>query len=784
MAFSLKRLSSGTHRAVSDGAVHSVTVVMMNGERRSGRIPSFSPLQTEVTLTPDQGHRSMIAAEGVAYIAFARGTPLPDQVGGHGVERFKVHAAGATFLVDVRPDELRHPVGFFARPAEAGTPHARIYFYAHGVRRREKDLPLGDMLLAAGAIGRDSLDQGVAEHESRKNVPLGQLLIETGAVDREAVEQAARLQGRRKMRIGQILVEAGLISAEAVERALVEQKSRKGKRIGEVLVDLGLVREQDLTVTLAEKFQLPFVDLEQIVVDPAAANVLPHDLIARLGVLPIAVSAGTLTVAISDPLAVDTIDAIRTQAKRRRVDEVLAIPSQLRRFVDAFTARAEAAAAERSAADFDALLRTLKVEDIKSSAELEEDDGEREGARAQAGDGAIVKLVNQIIVDAYRRGASDIHIEPNGKDSSVVVRFRIDGECVPYQEVPATFRNQILARVKIMASLDISERRKPQDGKIRFPLGDRTIELRVATLPTVNSGEDAVLRILASAKPLPLERMGLSDRNLSELSAAIHQPYGLILCVGPTGSGKTTTLHSALGTINTGDMKIWTAEDPVEITQPGLRQLQVNAKIGLTFASAMRSFLRADPDVIMVGEMRDHETATMAVEASLTGHLVLSTLHTNNAPETITRLLDMGLDPFSFADSLIAIVAQRLTRSLCLSCREQGPATAEDRAELVAACGAEQLVERFGIAPEGPAKLWYAKGCGACNGTGYKGRVALHEVLVTTPAMRNAIGRRAPVSEIRAMAIEGGMTTLLIDGVAKVLRGQTDMKQVLAVASR
>ena len=335
-----------------------------------------------------------------------------------------------------------------------------------------------------------------------------------------------------------------------------------------------------------------------------------------------------------------------------------------------------------------------------------------------------------------------------------------------------------------MAGLDISARRKPQDGKIRFRLGERTIELRVATLPTVNKNEDAVLRILASSKPLPLDKMGLSERNLRELRAAIRQPYGLILCVGPTGSGKTTTLHSALGDINKPDTKIWTAEDPVEITQPGLRQLQVSAKIGLTFASAMRAFLRADPDVIMVGEMRDHETASTAVEASLTGHLVLSTLHPNRAPETITRLLDMGLDPFSFGDSLLAIVAQRLARTLCAKCRVQERGNAEDFAELTRGYDEETLASSFNVIYGPDFRVWRAKGCDACSQSGYKGRIGLHEVLVTNDEIRSLVAHKGPVEEIRKAACANGMTTLLQDGVAKAIAGQTDLKQVFAVCSK
>jgi type II secretory ATPase GspE/PulE/Tfp pilus assembly ATPase PilB-like protein len=355
-----------------------------------------------------------------------------------------------------------------------------------------------------------------------------------------------------------------------------------------------------------------------------------------------------------------------------------------------------------------------------------------------------------------------------------VIRFRIDGDCVPYQQIPAPYRQALVARIKILANLDISEKRRPQDGKIRMRLQDRPLELRVATLPTSGGNEDVVLRILAEQRPLPLDQLGMTQRNLQELQAAIRKPYGLILCVGPTGSGKTTTLHSILGQLNTPDMKIWTAEDPVEISQPGLRQLQVQPKIGLTFAAAMRAFLRADPDVIMVGEMRDQETAETAVEASLTGHLVLSTLHTNSAPETVTRLFDMGLNPFQFADALVCVLAQRLARRLCQKCREQYEPDTSEREEIAAAFGSLGATHR----------LWRGRGCEACGGTGYRGRGALHELLVVSADVRRAILRRATVEEIRTAAVAGGMTTLFQDGVAKALHGVTDLRQVLAVCGR
>jgi type II secretory ATPase GspE/PulE/Tfp pilus assembly ATPase PilB-like protein len=435
---------------------------------------------------------------------------------------------------------------------------------------------------------------------------------------------------------------------------------------------------------------------------------------------------------------------------------------------------------KKVATEMDDILRVLATDDGQLGVETES----LEDGQVLDSDNAIIKLVNQIIIDAYRRGASDIHIEPNGKERTTMVRFRVDGECLAYQELPAAYRMPLVARLKIMSQLDISERRKPQDGKIRFKIAEKQLELRVATLPTVNGNEDVVLRILAASKPLPLEKMGLSTRNLAALQGLIKQPYGLVLCVGPTGSGKTTTLHSALGVINTVDTKIWTAEDPVEITQPGLRQVQVNAKIGFTFANAMRAFLRADPDVIMVGEMRDNETAGTAIEASLTGHLVLSTLHTNSAPETVTRLIDMGLDPFSFADALLGVLAQRLARSLCKQCRDPYPISDNELHELSELYGKEPFLELTRDALPGSIKLWKAVGCGACGQSGYRGRIAVHELLVTNDELKQAIQHKASVNEIRQLARQGGMTTLLQDGIAKVLDGHTDLKQIVAVCSR
>jgi type II secretory ATPase GspE/PulE/Tfp pilus assembly ATPase PilB-like protein len=392
---------------------------------------------------------------------------------------------------------------------------------------------------------------------------------------------------------------------------------------------------------------------------------------------------------------------------------------------------------------------------------------------------------------------SDIHIETHPGREKLKIRFRKDGVLHPYLELPHTYRSAMIARIKIMCDLDISERRKPQDGKINFARfsPQHKLELRVATIPTSNGLEDVVMRILASAKPIPIDKLGLSPRNRRELEAAVQRPYGMVLCVGPTGSGKTTTLHSVLSQINTPERKIWTAEDPVEITQAGLRQVQVNPKIDWTFAKALRAFLRADPDVIMVGEIRDEETAQIAVEASLTGHLVLSTLHTNSAPETVTRLLDMGMDPFNFADSLLAVLAQRLVRRLCPSCRRSEPIAEAALNELVDdflhVFAAEQRPSRQALLAEwnaehgvnGQLMQFHSRGCPQCDHSGFKGRAGLHELLSVTRPIRRLIQTGARAEEIQQAAMAEGMRTLRQDGIVKVLAGLTTLAEVRATSN-
>ena len=430
---------------------------------------------------------------------------------------------------------------------------------------------------------------------------------------------------------------------------------------------------------------------------------------------------------------------------------------------------------------------------------MQEEGEEEDYLASSTADNEVVKFVNKVILEAYQKKASDIHIEPGQGKANVGVRLRIDGSLVPYIDAPRHLRQAIVARIKIMSDLDISETRRPQDGKIPFKkFGPLDIELRVATLPSAGGVEDVVMRILAGGEAIPMEQLGLTPHNMDRLQSVIHKPYGLFYVCGPTGSGKTTTLHSILATLNTPDTKIWTAEDPVEITQKGLRQVQVNKKAGIDFAMLMRSFLRADPDIIMVGESRDHETVSMGVEASLTGHMVFSTLHTNSAPESITRLLDMGMDPFNFADALLGVLAQRLAKRLC-SCKEAySPAGPE--LQLFISEYAEELrntpawqadapgeakklyqswIENYGT--DGRITMYRAVGCSRCAKTGYKGRLGLHELLLADDAVKKLVQERARVSTIFSNAVAGGMHTLKMDGMTKVLQGVTDLKQVRMV---
>lgn len=563
------------------------------------------------------------------------------------------------------------------------------------------------------------------------------------------------------------LVEHGIVSQEALTRAL-ESKDPDAMLLGE----FGVPKEE-LGESLARFYKTEFVPFSATKEPPFELfekRRLDPEFLKRFGWVPFEQQGNQIVVLMLNPYDLGRLDEIRFIYGTSSIVPKVTLAQDLEQYIDHFYR--QITGGEDLASAFD--------EDV-SAGEVAPEDTLEAGLSEQ--DSEVVRMVNALLVEAWRKNVSDIHIEPNPFSRYCLIRFRVDGTCHEFRKIRLALARPIVSRLKIMAHLDIAERRLPQDGKIKIKLPDRNqvVEYRMATIPTIENQEDVVLRVLASGKPLPLEKLGLLPRNQTAFEAMIRKPYGLILVVGPTGSGKTTTLHSAVSYINTPERKIWTAEDPVEITQEGLRQVQVQPKIGLTFAAVLRSFLRADPDVIMIGEMRDKETAHIGVEASLTGHLVFSTLHTNSAPETVTRLLDMDLDPFNFADSLLCVLAQRLVKTLCPNCKEAYQASDREIEELRMEFGPgfDVHAAEF-LASE--RTLYRKVGCAQCMGSGYKGRVGIHELMLSSEGIKTSIKYRKPTEEIRSQAVADGMLSLKQDGILKVLQGRTDIEQVRAVA--
>lgn len=600
-----------------------------------------------------------------------------------------------------------------------------------------------------------------------------------------ALNQRQASTGIVKTKFGGLVTE-GHLSNDELE--LAQRSARKkGKDLEEVLMSEFQIKPAAIGSSLSTFFNVPY---EPFKID----RVKPMDLIKNLkqeyvesnGWLPIDELSEGLVILTPDPERIKSSRIVSNIFPRH--NKVVYRVCLQQDFINTIS---QFYGTSNSSGD---------IGDILSTMDDDEDYGSAIEDVSAASDNELVKLVNKIIIDAYNQGASDIHIEPYPEKGKTEIRFRKDGTLVNYIEVPPSYRNSLTARIKIMCDLDISEKRKPQDGKIKFrKYGPLDIELRVATIPSAGGMEDIVMRILAAGKPIPLDKLGLSTWNNNKLKELVQKPYGLFFVCGPTGSGKTTTLHSALSYINKPETKIWTAEDPVEITQKGLRQVQINKKAGLDFATIMKAFLRADPDVIMVGEMRDKETVSTGIEASLTGHLVFATLHTNSAPESITRLLDMGMDPFNFADALLGILAQRLGKRLCDCKKPYTPDANEIKSILNEYCEELKNTVSWKKDPEGSYKAVYqnwiksfgndkgqltlfkAVGCPKCNNSGYKGRLGLHELMEGTDAMKKNIQEHARVAEMFATALEDGMRTLKQDGIEKVLQGATDMQQVRAV---
>jgi len=567
-----------------------------------------------------------------------------------------------------------------------------------------------------------------------------------------------------------LLLENHLLTQNELEKAIIQARL-KSVAIESIFISDLKIAKKDVLASLSQFYDVEAVEFTQNIP-------IPGDLLVGLNVpfmrhhywVPLHEEDNKIVIAIDNPHDQQRIGEMRALFPGKNFKFCVALKQDILEIITFFSQD------EKQLVDIEEILSVMRAE----SDEIEE----AEKAVGEE-DNVVVKLVNKFILDAYARGASDIHIEPFPGKENTRIRIRIDGDCLVYQTIPFNYRSAVVSRIKIMADLDIAERRKPQDGKIKFKkFGGKNIELRVATLPTQGGMEDVVMRILDGNEPLPLDQIGFSENNYKNFVEAISNPYGIIFVCGPTGSGKTTTLHSALKYLNNTKTKIWTAEDPVEITQKGLRQLQVKPKIGLDFAAAMRSFLRADPDVIMVGEMRDKETTSIGIQASLTGHLVLSTLHTNSAPESVTRLLDMGMDPFNFSDAILCILAQRLARTLCKNCKQPYHLSLEEYSSLAREFGLDCFNDRLNIPFKDELTLNKPVGCDDCNGHGYRGRMALHELLMGTDEIKLLIQNTAKISEIRAQAVKDGMVTLKQDGIEKIFNGQLDLLQVRKVCIR
>jgi type II secretory ATPase GspE/PulE/Tfp pilus assembly ATPase PilB-like protein len=669
--------------------------------------------------------------------------------------------------------EQEFQTGFFAQSIDSHVPHKLIFFVFDGIILRRQHSRLCEILEKKGLVRSSDIQNTLAKQESLKSRRVGEIISEQSKISVNDVE--AVLQRSYKSdtippntRVGDILVAEGLVTRQQVDEALADQQSGRKKKIGQLLVECGFISEDQLLSALSTKFCMRFVSLENITPHQKALTALPGYLIRKLHIFPIEYSDDRLVVATSNPTDSSIPNIIRFSTNQK-LELVVATSNDI------------AAATKRYIPEQEDIVKLITRDSEESTVVTEEE--EPEDPVLNESDSQIVRLCNQILIDAYEKNASDIHFEPGTRNSLLIIRYRTEGFCKVVHRIPSMYKKPLISRLKIISGLDITEHRKPQSGKILLSVKNNKVEYRVEITPTVGGNEDAVLRVLSGSKTYPLGDMGFSPENLENLKEILTKPYGILLCVGPTGSGKTTTLHSALDFINSPVRKIWTVEDPVEITQPGLRQVQVNPKAGYSFQEALRSFLRADPDVIMIGEMRDSETAQIAIQASLTGHFVLSTLHTNSAPETIVRLTEMGIDPLNFSDALLGIISQRLTLKLCDHCKKPYHPNYEEYTELVDAYGADWFKEHKMEDYSDDFTLMKKVGCDRCDSSGYKGRIAIHELLMGTEQAKTAIKKQYSATEIKNQSLAENMKSMKMDGISKVFQGITVLSQVLKVCA-
>ncbi|GAV20773.1 competence protein ComGA [Mariprofundus micogutta] len=767
-----------------------VTINLINGETLEGDLLGFSPIMRRLHFhehdQPNDVSRKLDASK-IVYIGMHHGTDAtPDHPSKllH-MDELKVTTVNLeTFHVLASPVMSNAP-GFFAIGSDGSLPYERIFFYNQGIRYQEKPerlgdllidqeilsaedvqqaldkqaesmMPLGNILKEQGKLNEDQLDQALEmqqlqqmklgdllvdqdlittedveqalEHQlGETDKPIGHILMEKGKVKDSDISSALKMQSRRKMRLGELLIEAGLIDEQDLQYALEEQKVR-GSRIGEILISSQVITEDQLLSALAKKFRLPTVDLDDYDINPMAGMEIGRDVIEKFRILPVETDDHALTIALSDPMGLEAYDTISFKTGKK-VHEVLAKASQLKSYLDNY-------------------LKEELVEDELACEFLHHDDQEEDEPVSElqmtqsAEDAPIVRLVNRIIRNGLHKKASDIHILPQAK--KITLAYRLNGQLLSENALEKSLHKQIAARIKILCGMDISEQRLPQDGRLILRDGKQSYEFRVSCIPN-SFGESLVLRVLNKDMAVELDVLGLRDDDMKQLSSMARKPYGLVLVTGPTGSGKSTTLFAVLKSISHLPAHILTIEDPVESEIQGANQIQVNHKIGMTFARILRNVLRHDPDIIMIGEMRDPETAEIGIESALTGHLMFSTLHTNSAVDTIIRLNDLGIPNYLIAPALLGVISQNLLKQLCTHCR----------AELDQGDPAFTVVKDLGF--EVPEKLYKAVGCDHCNQTGYAGRVMSYEFLVVNERVRQAIHDGVTGQNLQKVAVESGM---------------------------
>ncbi len=735
-------------------------VRLLNGDAICGSIISFATdadcIQIQIRKNKTVGRAKILPVNEVAYIAFIRTSAsstrtsrLPE------MKSMYIHAVTGEIFDAYVLNLSMHPSGFYAfepvldsrkratgrsgasrggvQAAAAGStgPYEYMYFFHHGVRTHEDKSPIGKLLVAEKFVSEDDLKRSLELQRKKRKTPIGHILVERMGVKSREVDAALKQQKCKRKKLGEILLDAGLVNHGDIDKALSIQAEQHGKRLGDILVEIGCVSEKNLLLALAAKFHLPIIDLDNHPVDPNAICEVDTSLIVKFQWLPIATDMETLTIAVSDPLDMEAYDAFRFSANKR-IREVLVLPSQLWQRIEDVLASSVEDESEKLLIDLNVQKGDVRAEDKVNEVEL-----------MKTADAApVVQLVNKIIAGGLRKKASDIHLLPQA--THLTLAYRINGDMQRETKIQSELQQHVISRIKIVSGMDISERRLPQDGRLVVQYKKHTVELRVSIIPNIY-GESVVMRILNKEVNIDIETLGLRKEDCHRLAQIIRKPHGLILATGPTGSGKSTTLFALVKSLSSLPAHIVTIEDPVEVEIPGVNQIQVRPKIGLDFTRVLRNILRHDPDIIMLGEIRDRDTAEIAMRAALTGHLLLSTLHTNTAVDAVVRLVDMGVPSYLLAQGLLAVISQNLIKRLCPSCRKT---VNVDQSVAVLLNDLDLPV---------PEHLFCATACNQCNQTGFSGRCVAYELLEINEKLGLAIHDGVIGQELHQIAVEAGM---------------------------